>query len=216
MAVAGTILIFDYANILFLFRGFLVGKPTLVMISIAIVICLWLAIIRLLALANRNRENHLHGWTYIPGILLTGGGLLGVPVICALAVLPLAKVTDEASAPLFPFILMRFICTGLYMIPDSNNNTREKRQNRRILETEQHYSCNALVSRVSITAGRCLRRRLWGLSIAGLGRKRLLEGNTRFPVGQGDTIRLSALTMLITLLLCFSQWIALIKPLDVS
>ncbi|MBW4083707.1 EAL domain-containing protein [Paenibacillus sp. S150] len=139
LVTASTILVFDYLNIIFLFREFLVWKPALVIMTVAAVISLCLAILRVLVISNRNREHNLYSKATLPGILLCAMGLLVIPLLCAFSVLPLAGTEPGSYLHLVPYILTMFICTGLYIIPDAYRDTRQEHQNRRIMETEQHY-----------------------------------------------------------------------------
>lgn len=138
-AISAIILAFDYANTLFLFRGMTVRTPALVLITAATVCCLMLSILRVLDISNRNREHDLHTRATVPGLILSGVGLFSVPLLCAFSVLPAADSRFGGFATLTPCLLTLFCCIGLQLIPDSYNTTRQSRQNRRIVETEQHY-----------------------------------------------------------------------------
>ncbi|RUT30552.1 EAL domain-containing protein [Paenibacillus zeisoli] len=132
------ILSFDYANILLLFGTHLAWRLELVLLSIAIVLILCFAVIKLLAVSNRNREHSLHTWTRLPGVVLAGAALFGTPLLCILSVIP---SNDIGTKPVFlvPYVFMLFITSALYMIPDAFLEDRQRRQNQRIIETEQHY-----------------------------------------------------------------------------
>ncbi|MGN7762424.1 putative bifunctional diguanylate cyclase/phosphodiesterase [Paenibacillus sp. 22594] len=139
LVTAGTILVFDYLNIIFLFREFLVWKPALVFMTAASALSLCLAILRVLVISNRNREHQLYSKATVPGIFLSAIGLLMIPLLCAFSVMPVEDADPGSYLHLLPYILTLFICTGLYIIPDAYRDTRQEYQNRRIMETEQHY-----------------------------------------------------------------------------
>ncbi|CQR58987.1 putative bifunctional diguanylate cyclase/phosphodiesterase [Paenibacillus riograndensis] len=139
LAIAGIILVFDYLNIIFLFRDYVVWKPVLVLMTAASALSLCLAILRVLVISNRNREYQLHSKATVPGIVLCAAGLLLIPLLCAFSVLPVGNPAPGSYLQLTPYILTLFICSGLYIIPDAYRDTRQERQNRRIIETEQHY-----------------------------------------------------------------------------
>ncbi|NMO94367.1 putative bifunctional diguanylate cyclase/phosphodiesterase [Paenibacillus lemnae] len=138
-AIGATILIFDYLNTLFLFRGAIVFRPGLLLLTIIIVLFLCPALVRLLALSNRNRELNLYSKTTIPGILLVAAALMGFPMLTAFSVLPVEGTTVISYAFLLPHILTMLVSIGLLMIPDTYHDTRQNVQNQRIMETEQHY-----------------------------------------------------------------------------
>ncbi|MEC0168297.1 putative bifunctional diguanylate cyclase/phosphodiesterase [Paenibacillus graminis] len=139
LAIAGTILVFDYLNIIFLFRNHVVWKPALILMTAASALSLCLAILRVLVISNRNREYHVHSKATVPGIVLCAAGLLLIPLLCAFSVLPVGSPAPGSYLHLIPYILSLFISSGLYIIPDAYRDTRQERQNRRIIETEQHY-----------------------------------------------------------------------------
>ncbi|MNO20816.1 Cyclic di-GMP phosphodiesterase Gmr [compost metagenome] len=139
LVIAGTILLFDYLNIIFLFREFLIWKPALIFMAAASALSLCLAILRVLVISNRNREHQLHSRATAPGIFLCAAGLLVIPLLCAFSVLPVEDTDTGSYLHLIPYILTLLICNGLYIIPDAYRDTRQENQNRRIIETEQHY-----------------------------------------------------------------------------
>ncbi|MDG0813912.1 sensor domain-containing diguanylate cyclase [Cohnella rhizosphaerae] len=139
IAVSGIILAFDYANALFLFRGITAWRPALFAVTAATVGCLMLSVLRVLDVSNRNREHDLHSRATVPGFILCGAGLFAVPLLCAISVVPAADTRFGGYANLTPYLLTLFVCVGLHLIPDSYNSARQSRQNRRIVETEQHY-----------------------------------------------------------------------------
>ncbi|MDO3409672.1 EAL domain-containing protein [Saccharibacillus sp. CPCC 101409] len=143
-AVSFTVLIFDYANIVFLFRDQVVWNPELVLMTTALVFCAGFALIRLFALSNRNREQGLHSKMTIPGLVLCGLALFGIPILCVLSVMPL-ELYDAVGeigrgyAYLIPYIAMLLIVAGMIAVPDNFVHVRDKLQSRKMQEREQHY-----------------------------------------------------------------------------
>lgn len=140
MIVAVTILVFDYANTLYLFRGYLVWKPELIVMTIPIVISICLAVMRLFSLSSRNREHGIRSPLLVFGVVSSGIGLAGIPILCAFSVLPFDQLVYTEKMYLIPYISMIFITTGLYAIPDSFIFIREEKENRRMIKREQYYS----------------------------------------------------------------------------
>ncbi|GGD84643.1 putative bifunctional diguanylate cyclase/phosphodiesterase [Paenibacillus nasutitermitis] len=137
--VAFTILIFDYANTLFLFREHLVWKPELVLLTIATVLCICFSVLRILTQLKRNMEQNLNSWLSFPGMFLSGAALFGIPVLCTFSVLPIEPPGAMSYVYLIPYIVMLFISAGLYAIPDYFSEHRQMRQTKKMIETEQHY-----------------------------------------------------------------------------
>ncbi|NGZ74305.1 putative bifunctional diguanylate cyclase/phosphodiesterase [Saccharibacillus alkalitolerans] len=144
LVVSLTILLFDYANVLFLFRDLAVWNPDLVAMTSLLTFCTGFAVIRLITLSNRNREHGLHSRWSMPGIVLAGVALFGVPLLCVLSVLPLDTYNrsgeiGENRAFLFPYLVMLAVVCCLVAVPDEFVRIREKLQSRKIREREQHY-----------------------------------------------------------------------------
>ena len=144
LIVSLTILIFDYVNVVILFRDFAVWNPDLVALTVGLTLCVGFAVIRLLALSNRNRELGLNSRWTLPGIVLCGIALFGAPILSVLSVLPLDVYNQlgeigENRAFLLPYLIMLAIVCCLVAIPDDFLRVREKLQTRKILEREQHY-----------------------------------------------------------------------------
>ncbi|GGO04080.1 putative bifunctional diguanylate cyclase/phosphodiesterase [Saccharibacillus kuerlensis] len=142
--VSSTILLFDYANVIFLFRDLAVWNPDLVAMTTALTFCTGFAVIRLLTLSNRNREHGLHSRWTVWGIILCGLGLYSIPLLCILSVLPLDLYTQSGEiganrAFLHPYIYTLFIICLLVAIPDNFVHVREKLQRKKMIEREQHY-----------------------------------------------------------------------------
>lgn len=138
--VALTILVFDYANTLYLFRGFLIWQPELILMTIPIAISICLAVMRLFSLSSRNREHGLRSPTMIFGIITSGMGLAGIPLLCAYSVLSFDQMGLTEKSYLVPYIYMIFVAASLYAIPDSFIFVREQKENRAMIQREQYYS----------------------------------------------------------------------------
>ncbi|MCQ4085745.1 bifunctional diguanylate cyclase/phosphodiesterase [Saccharibacillus sp. JS10] len=144
LIMAVTILIFDYVNVILLFGKIAVWNPDLVAFTVGLTMCASFAVIRLLALSNRNREHGLNSRWTLPGIVLCAIALFGIPILCVLSVLPLDVYNQlgeigEQRAFLLPYLIMLAIVCFLVAIPDDFLQVREKLQTRKMLEREQHY-----------------------------------------------------------------------------
>lgn len=144
LIVSFTILLFDYANVMLLFRHLAVWNPDLVAMNVILTFCIGFAVMRLVTLSSRNREHGLNSRWNIPGIILCGFALFGVPILCVLSVLPLdvydrAGEIGENRAFLVPYLFMLAIVCLLMAFPDDFVRVREKLQSRKLREREQHY-----------------------------------------------------------------------------
>ncbi|MEJ8304701.1 putative bifunctional diguanylate cyclase/phosphodiesterase [Saccharibacillus sacchari] len=144
LLVSLIILVFDYVNVVLLFGHLAVWNPDLIALNTGLALCAGFAVLRLLALSNRNREHGLHSRWNMFGIVLCGVALFGIPILSVLSVLPLdvydrAGEIGEKRAFLIPYIVMLAVVCGLVAIPDEFLRTREKLQARKHREREQHY-----------------------------------------------------------------------------
>ena len=144
LILAFTILLFDYANVLLLFRHLAVWNPDLVAMNVLLTFCIGFAVMRLVTLSNRNREHGLHSRWSVPGIVLCGFALFGIPILCVLSVLPLDLYIQTGEiggnrAFLVPYLVMLGVVCLLFAVPDDFVRIREKLQGMKIREREQHY-----------------------------------------------------------------------------
>lgn len=144
LILSSTILLFDYANVMLLFRDLAVWNPDLILMNVALTFCIGFAAIRLVTLSNRNREHGLHSRWSVPGIILCAIALFGIPILCVLSVLPLHdyNAVGEIGADrafLIPYIAMLVLVCSLIAIPDNFVHIRGKLQSQKLKEREQHY-----------------------------------------------------------------------------
>lgn len=144
LLVSLMLLLIDYGNVLLLFRDLAVWNTDLMIMTAILAFCTGFAIIRLFALSNRNHEHGLQSRWTLPGVVLCGLALLGMPMLCVLSVLPFewymgASEVSEGREFLIPYIAMLLVVCGLISVPDNFAHVRERLQNRKMLEREQYY-----------------------------------------------------------------------------
>ncbi|WP_157272832.1 putative bifunctional diguanylate cyclase/phosphodiesterase [Paenibacillus daejeonensis] len=112
------ILIFDYTNLLLLFRGQLRWQPELVGMTVVLVFGLIFAVLRMLAFSSRHRQERRRSSATLPGVLLSGLALFAIPLLCAFSILPTERLGDSALAYLLPYTLLMLTGGLLYSLPD--------------------------------------------------------------------------------------------------